>query len=247
MKKRLLSFLSVIACLSLVFSMQMVSAASQEAEYEYTAEDFSFYTDPWIENWFSGNADTIKEYDSQYTAGGLSVEYAYNQEDCSEMIEKAGELVKYEDAVCTTTDGIITISKKADCKNRDIVFTFTYDMENGTVLWNAEMESTMGEAVAKAGLNTLMGMGTVFLVLIFISFVISLFGLFSKTGSKKNKKEEVKAEEPQVVTAQAAVSSDDEIIAVISAAIAAYEEEMAGSGLPADQLVVRSIKKRGFN
>ena len=105
----------------------------------------------------------------------------------------------------------------------------------------------MGEAVTKAGLNTLMGMGTVFLVLIFISFVISLFGLFSKTGSKKNKKEEVKAEEPQVVTAQAAVSPDDEIIAVISAAIAAYEEEMAGSGLPADQLVVRSIKKRGFN
>ena len=63
MKKRLLSFLSVIACLSLVFSMQMVSAASQEAEYEFTAEDFSFYTDPWIENWFSGNAATIKEYD----------------------------------------------------------------------------------------------------------------------------------------------------------------------------------------
>ena len=41
--------------------------------------------------------------------------------------------------------------------------------------------------------------------------------------------------------------SDDELIAVISAAIAAYEDDMAGSNVPADGLIVRSIKKRGFN
>ena len=50
----------------------------------------------------------------------------------------------------------------------------------------------------KAGLNTLLGMGTVFVVLIFISFLISLFkyipAIQNAFGKKKDeKKEETKA------------------------------------------------------
>ena len=103
---------------------------------------------------------------------------------------------------------------------------------------------SFGELMIKAGLNTLVGMGTVFVVLIFISLIISCFGLISKVGDKK------KAETKEVQSTVAAdpvveqiaqkeeLAGDAELVAVIAAAIAAYE----GSG-STDGFVVRSIRK----
>ena len=109
-----------------------------------------------------------------------------------------------------------------------------------------------GKAMSEAGLNTLMGMGIVFLVLIFISFIIWLMGFIPKmmSGEKKTAPAPVpaKPEVPAPATSQApaAVSepeelSDDlELVAVITAAIMASMGEEA----PEDGLVVRSIRKR---
>lgn len=254
MKKRLVSFLSIIACLGLLFSVQVTgvtaSAAEQDGvDMQVSAEDFSFYTEPWMENWLSGDFSSIAEYDSQYTANGLSITYDAEEDDYLDMIEKAGAFVEYKEAECTSTDdGMVIITRKAVCENRNVNFTFNYNMMDGSVVWSVEMDSSTGEVVAKAGLNTLMGMGTVFCVLIFIIFVISLFKLLSYSGKKKDTADDVK---PEVVPqAQPAISvpeetaSDDEIIAVISAAIAAYEEESQGMDVPADGLIVRSIRKR---
>ena len=97
-----------------------------------------------------------------------------------------------------------------------------------------------GEAV----MNTLIGMGTVFVVLILISFIISGFSLISKAQAKGGKKEakETKEVAADPVVAQIAakeeLSDDAELVAVIAAAIAAYEG--AGS---TDGFVVRSIRK----
>lgn len=254
MKKRLVSFLSIIACLSLLFSVQVtgvtVSAAAQDdAGVDYVSE-FSFYTDPWMENWLSGDFNSIAEYDSQYTVSGLSITYDVEEDDYLDMIEKAGAFVEYEEAESTSTDdGMVIITRKAICENRNVKFTFNYDMLNDySVVWTVELESSTGEVVAKAGLNTLMGMGTVFCVLIFIIFVISLFKLLSYSGKKKDTADDVKPEVvPQAqpaIPVPAEAASDDEIIAVISAAIAAYEEEAQGMDVPADGLIVRSIRKR---
>ena len=100
-----------------------------------------------------------------------------------------------------------------------------------------------GELMAKAGLNTLLGMGTVFVVLILISLIISLFGYIPKLfDSNKKAPEKAQAEVKDNVVAQIVENeeqSDDlELVAVISAAIAAYE----GSG-STDGFVVRSIRK----
>ena len=98
--------------------------------------------------------------------------------------------------------------------------------------------------MTKAVMNTLIGMGTVFVVLIFISLIISCFGLISKVNVKKPKKEEAAKSAPAEapVVAQIAqkeeLANDAELVAVIAAAIAAYE----GSG-SADGFVVRSIRK----
>ena len=83
-------------------------------------------------------------------------------------------------------------------------------------------------------------------MLVFLSFIISLFKYVNKIGaSKENVLTEVPKAAPAVPAAPVPAMetsgnmSEDEITAVIAAAIAAYEEEN-GSG---DGYVVRSIKK----
>ena len=97
--------------------------------------------------------------------------------------------------------------------------------------------------MSKAGLNTLLGMGTVFVVLILISLIISLFGYIPKLlDSNKKAPEKAETEVKDNVVAQIVeneeLNDDLELVAVISAAIAAYE----GSG-STDGFVVRSIRK----
>lgn len=95
------------------------------------------------------------------------------------------------------------------------------------------------KVMAQAGLNTILGIGIVFIVLILISFIISLFKYINKIGAPK--KEEVKAAPVSApVVEEEDVTDDLEIVAVITAAITAYEESIGGS---AEGLVVRSIKK----
>ena len=94
----------------------------------------------------------------------------------------------------------------------------------------------------KAVLNTVIGMGTVFIVLIFISFIISLLKYVNNIGAKKEEKPAGGVENAisQIVTAEEEFDDTDdlELVAVITAAIAASE------GTSSDGLVVRSIKRR---
>ena len=108
---------------------------------------------------------------------------------------------------------------------------------------------SFGELMKKAALNTLIGMGTVFVVLILISLIISCFNIIPKIQEKKKKKAEAKdatttgasvQADPVVaqIAAKEELADDTELVAVIAAAIAAYEG--AGS---TDGFVVRSIRK----
>ena len=99
--------------------------------------------------------------------------------------------------------------------------------------------------MASAGANTLMGMGTVFAVLIFISLIISCFKVIPKiteARANKNKKANITTEEDKSETVSANetvdVSDDLELIAVIASAIAASENTST------DSFVVRSIRRR---
>lgn len=97
-------------------------------------------------------------------------------------------------------------------------------------------------------LNTLMGMGTVFVVLIFISLIISLFRYVPKIEQKwKNKKkteeEEISDEVPLIirqVEENEELVEDEALVAVITAAIMAYRGQETAS---ADRLVVRSVRR----
>ena len=99
-----------------------------------------------------------------------------------------------------------------------------------------------GEIMAKAGMNTVIGMGTVFVVLILISLIISCFTLVSKFEAKQKKEEPaaaaVAATVVEQIEAKEELSDDTELVAVIAAAIAAYEGAASTDGF-----VVRSIRK----
>lgn len=108
--------------------------------------------------------------------------------------------------------------------------------------------SSIGQLMAKAALNTLIGMGTVFAVLILISFIISCFRFISKAQDAAAKRKETKADDisGSADTDNAAAletvsdeTDDLELVAVITAAIAASEGAASTDGF-----VVRSIIRR---
>lgn len=113
------------------------------------------------------------------------------------------------------------------------------------------MDMTLGQIFEKAVMNTVLGMGTVFAVLIFISLLISLFAFIPRLqaafSKNKNTGHEITSAQPQAQKpeAQAAAPAamaepdDGELAAVIAAAIAAWE------GTTPEGLIIRSIKRAG--
>ena len=105
---------------------------------------------------------------------------------------------------------------------------------------------TTQELMTNAALNTVLGMGTVFVVLIILMAIISLFKVINNLENRaanKNRESAVKADSVDRAVAQIEKNEqaldDTELIAVIAAAIAASE-----GAASADGYVVRSIRRR---
>lgn len=102
----------------------------------------------------------------------------------------------------------------------------------------------MGEMMKRAGMNTLMGMGTVFAVLILISVLIYALGFIGRRQNKKQMQlspaagEDIRSGARTGLYRRQDLCDDLELVAVITAAIAASEN------VPADSLVVRSIRRK---
>ena len=129
----------------------------------------------------------------------------------------------------------------------EMVVLYDEDMYITNVAFNPVY--TVGENMERAALNTLLGMATVFSVLILIMFIISSFSLiskFEKASAVRKEKKAAKAKGDavdntiaQIIEKEETELADDlELVAVISAAIAAYEGSTSTDGF-----VVRSIKK----
>jgi sodium pump decarboxylase gamma subunit len=136
------------------------------------------------------------------------------------------------------------VTTEAKFQNRDAELEFVFDKNLYLESLTVGAHYSMGEILEKAGMNTLIGMGTVFVVLIFISFIISLFKYISVYENRKKEQKEDTASVgvdnaiAQIVSNEEENVEDDlELIAVITAAIAASE------GTSTDGLVVRSIRK----
>lgn len=165
-----------------------------------------------------------------------------------EIKADVGDFVSLGEMSVDKSGKTLTTSQLMDFTGRDLTLTCVYnylDMQITSV--TLDENYSLGEKMQKAAMNTLMGLGTVFLILILISFVIYGFKVIPYLQEKaKAKKTPVQEEAPVQAAAPAPVmqadepqTDDTELIAVIAAAIAASEGALA-----ADGFVVRSIKRR---
>ena len=118
------------------------------------------------------------------------------------------------------------------------------------------LEMTETTTIPEALANTGLGMGTVFAVLILISFIIYLLKFVPMLLNRDRKRDEAQkapvkkteaapaAPSPKKEADKKAPAGDSQLVAVIAAAIAAQMTEETGVYVPADGLVIRSIRKR---
>ena len=241
MNRKLKSLLAMVCVLALTLAMSVCAFAAdtvtedETANYKSAAEtlisQIAGFSDEEIENYLAqGDAFTTATMESWKS---VKDELGAYSSIVSQDVEKDGDVVT-----------ISTVAQFEKAK-ADVVLMLDLGQQMYTSM-TYSVQYSLAANMQRAGMNTLMGIGIVFLMLLFLSFVIGLFKYiekFQNVGKKKAAEEAPKAEEaPAPAIAQSEAADEDfaddlELVAVISAAIAAYENT---SG---DSFVVRSIKK----
>ena len=260
----------------LIFSCMAVSAEESETSSEVALEaDISLETDMSAEGDLSqSDRQALENFADQsiQTIVGMSEaemeEYIHPSSILSipstsavssvqswmEVKEELGDFVSVEDHEITVEDDAITVVSNCIFANGTGSVTTTISRDDlsmeGMVFSTGEQ--TLGEKLKEAALNTLMGVGVVFLMLLFLCVVFAQIKHVNKLETLFQKKEtsvETPAEASvpvatvaSPVTAGTSASAadpmnDGTLVAVIAAAIAAAE------GTSVDGFVVRSIKK----
>ena len=257
-------FLSLVCMITCIFGLTACGSEETYTDYEQRKMDTAIqiatqYVIPSLENF---EDEAALESFSEYTADevaymvqenvGITVDgYAYKTaiESFNSAKKTIGGITAVGDADASIDDDqiIVHVDVTGAKQNAQAEVIFTNDMFLSMESAALNPVESMGGLMTKAALNTLIGMGTVFVMLIFMSFIISLIkyvpALLNGT-SKKKKEEAPKAAPAPAVTAaveEAEEMDDTELVAVIAAAIAAAE------GTSTDGFVVRSIKRRKSN
>lgn len=187
-------------------------------------------------------ASTFAQFsgDSSFICDGKGVRSALTSFDSG--LETMGAIAELGEA-SSVVDGdtiIVNIPVKGEKAEGSVELIFTNDIYLKMTACTLNLNESLAELMVRAALNTLIGMGTVFAVLILISLIIACFGFIPKLQEKFAKKEEIPAvtSTPAIaVEEEEELADDTELVAVIAAAIAAYE------GTSADGFQVRSIKR----
>lgn len=95
--------------------------------------------------------------------------------DAWEGAEKeCGSYVKHGEYEFEASDKELSVSTLAEYEDREATIEFKFDEDLNLESMDVSAKYTTAEILEKAGLNTVLGMGTVFVVLIFLAFLISL-------------------------------------------------------------------------
>ena len=106
------------------------------------------------------------------------------------------------------------------------------------------MEMSLQEILKLAAVDTVLGMGTVFAVLIIISLCIWALGVAFK--QEEPKAAAAAAAAPAAPKAQASNDADAEIVAAISAAISQFIKNQYGEEVDEGQYIVRNIRRASW-
>ena len=143
----------------------------------------------------------------------------------------------------TLKDDQYTVTVPVKFEKANANFVYVFESTGTPVSMSVDVQYGMAQTLQRAGLNTLMGVGTVFVMLILLSLLISLFRFIPNPEAKKAAEAKAAKEAQAAAIAAAPVQADEnladdgELVAVIAAAIAAAE------GTTTDGFVVRSIRK----
>lgn len=242
--KKYTGFFLALVCMLSIFAVPAQAAALDEETKASLGEGFEYYIEML-------NSSTREEME----ALGSDMDSAFFDsmvEQFYDAIEEAGafrqivsttvEELEGEDAALISTN--VSFEKydatiSAHCFYKETNVSGFDDLFSS---FHVEIDYPLGELMKQAALNTLMGICIVFLMLIFLSFVISLFKYVNVIGASKQEAPvpETKQAASAVMTAvKPEQENDDEIAVVLATAIAAYEAENRSN----DPYVVRSIKK----
>lgn len=241
MKKKVFGIIPIMALLLLVVMMPAGIKAQE------VSEDDKANAESYVEYW------STFDYSQELEAVKQQEQMIEKFKEWGALQENAGGFVGITDSSYENKDGIVYADITAEFQKGQLNFKFSFDQDTKqfvdqvTVGTGADQES-MGSRMKTAGLNTAMGIIIVFLVLIFMSFVIWLFGfipVLQKKFSKQPEETGTPAAAERVMEAIAEkeeenLADDLELTAVVTAAIMAS----MGAEAPADGLVVRSIKRR---
>ena len=143
----------------------------------------------------------------------------------------------------TLKDDQYTVTVPVKFEKTNANFVYVFESTGTPVSMSVDVQYGLGKTLQRAGLNTLMGVGTVFVMLVLLSLLISIFRFIPNPEAKKAAEAKAAKEAQAAVIAAAPVQAeenladDGELVAVIAAAIAAAE------GTTTDGFVVRSIRK----
>lgn len=239
-KGLLLTLVMVLGMIAMTQKSMVMAAPAElteEAVQSYkssavaTIEAFTAYTDEQLEEAKAAYTDEamVAIVDSWQAA---KAEIGAFVEVTEQTVEAQGDEIIINSTIkCekgTANASIILIASGAEVNLKSMSFDVNY---------------SMGQKLKQAGLNTLMGVGVVFVMLVFLSLCILSFK-FIPTG----KKQEVQSAAPVMQSAPAETKpvvaddtedlmNDNELVAVIAAAIAASENTTI------EGFRVRSIKK----
>ena len=254
--------LSVILCAMIcVLSLSACGSEEKTLDPQVAAELESRTAElctEFIDQFDAEAAEELVSYGNEYMEYILSNYFGYKgdgyglinaftswntaKEDMGDLVSISNASARYDDQ---GEDIIVTLDLVGTKRTAQVEAVYEDDLYHTLDSLTTNIDWTFGEKMGKAGLNTLMGMGTEFAVLILISLIISLFKFIPSIQaafSKKDKKE-VKAEAVDNTIAQIVEkeeqTDDLELIAVITAAIAA-----CGTSGSSDDFVVRSVRRR---
>ncbi len=235
MKKHIM----VVAVLAMVLGLTGCGSSQAVTQNDYFTAADAIETGKQIttmvqEIYATDQVDSYADYPIVTTAVDS---WANAADDMGDFLGITTAEASFDGDTCTVEIGL-------DGSKRDAVETLVFT-EGMVSSITTDLQYTLGETMSRAGMNTLIGMGTTFVILILISLVISLFQFIPKIQSLFAKKEETPAmvsidNAVQQIVRQEEVNDDTELIAVIAAAIAASE-----GATSADGYVVRSIRKIG--
>lgn len=191
-------------------------------------------------------ASTYAQYtgDSSFTCDGKGIRSTFDSFQSS--LETMGAITEVGDAASVVDDDtiIVTVPVKGENIDGSVELIFSNDIYLTLEACTLNLDESLVDLMVRAALNTLIGMGTVFVVLILISAIIGCFGFIPKIQAMFAKKEDAPVAAPvqaSVVEEEEELADDTELVAVIAAAIAAYE------GTSTDGFRVRSIKRANTN